>query len=119
MKVIGTPRKRSNDMNATIKIAILAAGAIALAGCGSTTSATNASPAAVNTSSAAYKMGLKSGTTGMAEIDAFKGTGNNRACEKSFDLDHGASPDLNKQDYMAGCLYGLTHQSAQWTQSRK
>jgi hypothetical protein len=99
----------------------MAASAMVIAGCGSTASTTGApSPsAAVSTSSPSYQMGLRSGTSGMAEIDAFKGTGSKKACEKSFDLDQGASGDLNQPDYLAGCLYGLSHQPAQRTQTRK
>jgi len=35
----------------------------------------------------------------------------------SFTVDGVA--DKNKQDYTAGCLYGLNHQSADWNQRRK
>jgi hypothetical protein len=109
------------DMNTLIRIAVLAAAPIVIAGCGSGTANTsNASgpqgtPAAANPSSASYKQGLKAGTTGFAEVEAFKGTDFNRACQLSFNIDFAA----NKQDYMAGCLYGLNHQSADWTQRRK
>jgi hypothetical protein len=87
--------------------------------------------AGVDTSSQSYRMGLKSGTKGQAEINAFGGfdIGSHRnfgpqpyeqVCKADFDLESGAAPDLNlvEQDYVAGCLYGLNHQSAQWTQQR-
>jgi hypothetical protein len=108
-------------MGAVLRIAVMAGSAIFIAGCGSTTSTPGASSASapVSTSSPSYQMGLKSGTSGMAEIDAFKGTSGNKACKKSFDLDQGASGDLNQQDYMAGCLYGLSHQSAQRSPAQK
>jgi hypothetical protein len=78
----------------------------------------------VNTSSRSYKMGLKSGTDGNAEIAAFGSQGLNgrmqapmpprQACQGSFDLDSGGliagvDEQLNEQDYVAGCLYGLSH----------
>ncbi len=89
-------------------------------------SATSAAPsnAPASTSSESYQEGLKAGTDGQAEIAAFGGMGDapnsyQKACQMSFDLDGGADPTLVKKDYMAGCLYGLNHQSAQWTQGRK
>jgi hypothetical protein len=108
-------------MNALVRIAALAAASVVIAGCGSSSPTTvkasgpQATPAAGNPSSASYKQGLKAGSTGLAEVEAFKGTDYNRACTLSFNID--GSP--NKQDYMAGCLYGLNHQSAEWTQRRK
>ena len=71
-----------------------------------------------------YQAGLKAGTDGEGEIAAFGGIGDapspyQKACQMSFDIDGGADPSLVKQDYMAGCLYGLNDQSAQWTQGRK
>ena len=71
-----------------------------------------------DTSSDSYKAGLDSGTKGHAAIDASKGADYNDVCGKSFELGNAMGP-YNKQDYMAGCLYGLSHQSAQWTQLRK
>ena len=80
--------------------------------------------APVDTSSRSYKMGLKSGTDGNAEIAAFGSQGLNgrmqapmpphQACQGSFDLDSGGliagvDEQLNEQDYLAGCLYGLSH----------
>src|SRR6185312_11249031 len=99
------------DMNAVARVAVLAAAAAVLAGCGSDAKA-------VDTSSQSYQEGLKSGTSGLAEIEAFKGMSNNKACELGLNIDSGGSR-VNKQDYMAGCLYGLSHQSAQWNQMRK
>lgn len=101
-------------MNAFARTAVLVGAAMLIAGCGS-----NASPPAANTSSASYQMGLQSGTKGLAETEAFKGTRNDEACEAAFDIEQGASRNLNKQDFMAGCLYGLSHQSAQWTKTRR
>lgn len=69
-------------------------------------------------------MGLKAGTDGYAEVQAFGAMGASgpmdygQACKMSWDIDSGASTDLNQQEYMAGCMYGLNHQSAQWTQGR-
>lgn len=77
------------------------------------------SNAPVSTSSESYQEGLKAGTNGQAEIAAFGGMAYQRACQMTFDIDGGADPSLVKQDYMAGCLYGLNHESAQWTQGRK
>jgi hypothetical protein len=42
-----------------------------------------------------------------------------QACQSAFSIDGGADPNLVQQDYIQGCLYGLNHQSAQWTQTRK
>jgi hypothetical protein len=42
-----------------------------------------------------------------------------QACQSSSDIDGGADPDLVQQDYIQGCLNGLNHQSAQWSQTRK
>jgi hypothetical protein len=42
-----------------------------------------------------------------------------QACQASFNIDGGADPSIVQQDYMQGCLYGLNHQSTQWTQTRK
>ncbi|HZQ31821.1 MAG TPA: hypothetical protein VFB19_08810 [Mycobacterium sp.] len=50
-------------------------------------------------------MGLKAGTDGSAEVQAFG------AMERLGPMDY-------QQDYLAGCMYGLNHQSAQWTQGR-
>jgi hypothetical protein len=68
-------------------------------------------------------MGLKSGTDGYAEIQAFGAVGGSplpyqRACQMSFDIDSSPSAGLVQQDYMAGCIDGLAHQSAEWTQGR-
>jgi hypothetical protein len=79
---------------------------------------TRGSPPEADTSSDSYKAGLDSGTKGLAEIEAFKGADYNDICEQSFELDN-ALDLYNKPDYMPGCLYGLSHQSAQWTQTRK
>jgi hypothetical protein len=79
---------------------------------------TRQSPPEADSSSDSYKAGLDSGTKGLAEIEAFKGADYNDICEQSFEIDN-ALDLYNKQDYMAGCLYGLSHQSAQWTQTRK
>jgi Protein of unknown function (DUF2510) len=80
----------------------------------------------VDTSSQSYRMGLKSGTDGPAEIQAFgpwMGAAEpyDQACQQSYNTESGAAPDLhlNHQDYMGGCLYGLSHQGAQWTRTRK
>lgn len=109
-----TMGRRSCDKSAVVKIAAAVAAACFVAGC-----ATDAK--AVNTSSLSYKKGLESGTTGLAEIEAFKGTSYNEVCDLSFEIESGGAPDLhlNRQDYMAGCSYGLSHQSVQWTQMRK
>jgi hypothetical protein len=76
---------------------------------------------AVDTSSQSYRMGLKTGTDGQAEIAAYGGfnilTHQNEqlshqdACEGQWQIDNGAEPDLHlsHRDYMAGCLYGLDH----------
>jgi hypothetical protein len=79
---------------------------------------------APNTSSPSYQQGLKSGTDGYAEVQAFgpwMGTAQpyDQACQAAFNIDGGADPTLVQQDYIQGCLYGLNHQPAQWTQTRK
>ncbi len=79
---------------------------------------------APSTSSPSYQQGLKSGTDGYAEVQAFGpymgvALPYDQACQLSFNIDQGADPDLVQQDYIQGCLYGLNHQSAQWTQTRK
>jgi Protein of unknown function (DUF2510) len=84
----------------------------------------SSAPSAPSTSSPSYQQGLKSGTDGYAEIQAFGPMGGaaqpyEQACQLSFNIDQGADPDLVQQDYIQGCLYGLNHQSAQWTQTRK
>jgi hypothetical protein len=101
-------------MYAVMRLAVLVAVSVVLAGCGNLSETK-----AADTSSPSYKKGLESGTKGIAEVDAFKGTSDNQACKASFDLESGAFPSLNKQDYMAGCLYGISHQSAQWNQLRR
>ena len=87
--------------------------------------------AGADKSSQSYQMGLKAGTDGQAEIAAYGGfdilTHQNTApmsyedaCKGQFDIEHGAAPsEIVERDYMAGCLDGLNHQSAQWTQGRK
>lgn len=111
------------------------AAVIVIAGCGSNASkpspsspssplTTSSGSPAVSTSSPSYQQGLKAGTDGYAEVQAFgpyMGTAMSydQACQASFNIDQGADPDLVQQDYMQGCLYGLNHQSAQWTQTRK
>lgn len=94
---------------------------------------TEMSPASagVDKSSQSYRMGLKTGTDGQAEIMAYGGfdilshqntapAPYEEACKAQFDLDNGAGPDLNlvERDYMAGCLDGLNHQGAEWTKAR-
>ena len=71
-----------------------------------------------DTSSDSYKAGLDSGTKGHAENEAFRGADYNDICGKSFELDNAMRP-YNKQEYMTGCLYGLSHQPVQWTRLRK
>ncbi|WP_071287252.1 hypothetical protein [Mycolicibacterium llatzerense] len=71
----------------------------------------------VDKNSQAYKAGLESGMHGQAEIAAFGGlniaSGKNEklspkdACENSWSVDR--DPGFKKQDYMAGCLYGIDH----------
>jgi Protein of unknown function (DUF2510) len=81
----------------------------------------------VDTSSHSYQMGLASGTNGNAEMAAFGydaisdqpgqvlqkvgPVSHQEACEESwkFDTGVGSEQNLNKTDYMAGCLYGLDH----------
>lgn len=75
----------------------------------------------VDTSSQSYRMGLKTGTDGQAEIHAHGGfnifthqyerVSPQEACEDEWKLDNAAALDLNlnHRDYMAGCLYGLDH----------
>lgn len=121
--VLPEPRKGVTGMSARARIAVLGVAAAVVAGCGSSTtsppgSGPGASTAAANTSSSSYKTGLAAGTTGFAEVEAFKGTSDTEACQSSFNIDQAGS-DLNEQDYMAGCLYGLSHQSTAWTQGRK
>lgn len=72
-------------MSAATRFAVLAAAATVVAGCGSAASNHQASaskafgsaqpPASVDTSSESYQMGLKSGTNGYAEIQAFGAMG--------------------------------------------
>jgi hypothetical protein len=102
------------------------AAAIVIAGCGSNGSPVSApsESSAPSTSSPSYQQGLKSGTDGYAEVQAFGPMGGaavpyDQACQSSFDIDGGADPDLVQQDYIQGCLNGLNHQSAQWSQTRK
>lgn len=89
----------------------------------------SASPG-VDKSSQSYRMGLKSGTNGDGEEHAF-GTvylgGRNppmpyeKACKQAFTIDNVDPPSgvpLVEKDYMAGCLDGLNHQSAEWTKQR-
>jgi len=59
----------------------------------------------VDTSSDSYQMGLKAGTDGYPEVQGFGAMG-------------ASGPMDYQQDYMAGCMHGLNHQSAQWTQGR-
>jgi hypothetical protein len=108
-------------MRAVIRITGLATAAVIIAGCGSTP---GASAPAVNTSSPAYQAGLGYGTNGDAEINAHSGTDYTKACQASYNLNMGGAlvdkPEKqpNYNDFMAGCLYSLNHQSAQWTQYR-
>ncbi len=91
---------------------------------GSPLSSPSSPSSAPSTSSPSYQQGLKSGTDGYAEVQAFGpymgvALPYDQACQLSFNIDQGADPDLVQQDYIQGCLYGLNHQSAQWTQTRK
>ena len=99
-----------------LTVAVGVAAAISLAACGGGGSP-SASTAAVDTSSQSYQMGLKTGTDGQAEIAAhggfdilshsYKKLSPQDACEGQWAVD--SAPNLSKTDYMAGCLYGLSH----------
>jgi hypothetical protein len=100
-------------MNA-VKLTLAVAGigaAVAMAACGGDS---------VDTSSQSYRMGLATGTNGQAATAAFGGfdimTNSYKklspedACAGQWELENGASDlKLVKADYMAGCLYGISH----------
>ena len=86
----------------------------------------SASPG-IDKSSQSYRMGLKSGTDGYAEVRAFGAVylggrtppmPYEEACKLSFNQDNGGNLPVVEKDYMAGCLDGLNHQSAEWTKQR-
>jgi hypothetical protein len=104
----------------TVNAAILSA-VLILAGCGggapkTTGTVSGSSAPGVDASSQAYQRGVKSGTNGNAESDAFSGANFTEACHYGYAYDTSSSlPDYTGQeyqDYLAGCLYALNRQSA-------
>jgi hypothetical protein len=103
--------------------AVAVAAAISLAACGG-----GGSTAAVDTSSKAYQLGVKSGTDGNAETEYFTTHDSQEACHYGFAYDwdtitgHSTPPDYTThewQDYLAGCSNALNARATVVPPSKK